>query len=167
MAKADIEILNYRSSDLTHSPCVVIHGKTNNPGDKEITVTNVNTTVTSKFEINYGFFKATIELQPGVNPLIFTTNNNHILNFDINYTPLTSNKPIHLCLLVAKDSPLKYDTNDIKEVNLSGEANLNMAIQNLQIAGRLTQAYTNEQMYRNGYSQRTMQFVEEFSTSKL
>ncbi|KAL6930893.1 hypothetical protein ACO0R3_004017 [Hanseniaspora guilliermondii] len=167
MTKENIEILNYLSNDLTYSPCIIIHGKVNNPNDKEITVTNVNTAVTNVFEINYGFFKATIELVPGSNPLIFTTNSNHILNFAINFTPLTSNKPIHLCLLVAKDSPLKYDTNDIKEANLSGETHLNLAIQKLQIAGRLAQAYTNEQMYRNGYSQRTMQFVEEFSTSKL
>lgn len=167
MAKENIEILNYLSNDLTYSPCIIVHGKVNNSSDKEITVTNVNTAITSVFEINFGFFKATIELVPGTNPLIFTTNSNHILNFALNFTPLTSNKPIHLCLLVAKDSPLKYDTNDIKEANLSGETHLNLAIQKLQIAGRLAQAYTNEQMYRNGYSQRTMQFVEEFSTSKL
>lgn len=167
MSRSKIEILNYLSNDLTHSPCIIIHGKVNNTSSNEISVTNVNTTITSLFEVNYGFFKATIELQPGPNPLIFTTNSNDILNFDLNYTPLTSNKPIHLCLLVAKDSPLKYDTNDIKESNLPGEAHLNLAIQKLQIAGRLAQAYTNEQMYRNGYSQRTMQFAEEFSTSQL
>ena len=123
MSRSKIEILNYLSNDLTYSPCIIIHGKVNNTSSNEISVTNVNTTITSVFEVNYGFFKATIELQPGPNPLIFTTNSNDILNFDLNYTPLTSNKPIHLCLLVAKDSPLKYDTNDIKESNLPGEAN--------------------------------------------
>ncbi|XBW35177.1 hypothetical protein QEN19_000740 [Hanseniaspora menglaensis] len=167
MAQSSIEILNYISKDTTHSPCIIIHGKISGKNsDKDIIVKNMNNNfVELKYEINYFFFKATVELQPGLNRLYFITKNNGTLPFDLNYIPLTSNKPIHLCLLVGKDSPMRYDTNDIKESNLPSDVHLKLAIQKLQIAARLTQAYTNEQMYRNGYSQRTMQFAEEFTDS--
>ena len=169
MAKSFIEILNYISNDTAHSPCVIIHGKINgDKSDKNIIIKNLNNNFTElQYEINYTFFKATVELQPGINNLLLITQKNGTLPFNLNYVPLTSNKPIHLCLLVGSDSPMKYDTNDKKEYDLPSDVHLKLAIQKLQIAGRLTQAYTNEQMYRNGYSQRTMQFVEEFSDAGL
>ena len=114
------------------------------------------------FPINADFFKATIILTPGENKLTFITDKNVSQVISCYYTPLFQNIPIHLCLILAKDSPLKFDS-PAQQIQREKGNDLYLAIKKLRIAGRLMQAFTNEQMLRNGFGHRTFNFAEEYT----
>jgi len=158
-----IEFFNLKNDEKVVSPCLTIHGKLNNKASnaKNIQVQHPQLP-TLTFPINTQYFKATILLTPGENVLTFITDTNVVESITCTYTPLTQNKPIHLCLIVAKDSPLKFDSPK-SQVAKEGGHDLNIAVKKLRVAARLMQAYTNEQMMRNGFGNRTMNFVEEFT----
>jgi hypothetical protein len=131
------------------------------------------------YEVNSGFYKAITHLEPGLNDLVLIHSEGKVvngyphysgnrqgigMNLSINYQPL-DNKPIHLCLLVAKDSPGYFDTTSIKG-NQEGNG-IDLAVRKLRVAARLMQAFTNEQMLRAGFGQRTFNFTEEATTDTL
>lgn len=130
------------------------------------------------YEVNAGFFKAPVNLVPGENDLEITHCDGQMVNgfpkykggvvsslsITINYQPL-KNKPVHLCLLVAKDSPGFFDTTSIKSHE---EGNgIDLAVMKLKVAARLMQAFTNEQMLRAGFGSRTFNFAEEYAVDTL
>jgi hypothetical protein len=96
----------------------------------------------------------------GFNELTFTFNLPHHLNnsnpattkFRVNYLPLLQNPPLHLAILVAADSNLVIDAP--KEKQISGENGLESVKAKLRCAGYLWQAFTAEQMQRNGFGRR-------------
>lgn len=159
----NISFFNLKSNETVVSPCLTIHGKCskNVTGVKNIQVQHPQLPPLT-FPVNESYFKATILLSPGENKLTFITDTNVSESITCFYTPLTQNKPIHLCLIVAKDSPLKFDSPR-SQIAKEGGNDLNLAIKKLRIAARLMQAYTNEQMLRNGFGHRVMNFVEEFA----
>lgn len=113
------------------------------------------------YPINEGFFKATIMLTPGENILTFVTDTNVSKTVTCSYTPLLQNPPVHMCLLIAKDSPLAYDCPKIQRDREGGNG-LDLAIKKLKMGAHLMQAFTNEQMLRAGFGNRTFRFEEEF-----
>lgn len=159
-----IEFFNLKNEERVVSPCLTIHGKCQNKASaaKNIQVQHPQLPALT-FPVNSQFFKATILLSSGENRLTFITDTNVIQTVTCFYTPLTQNKPIHLCLIVAKDSPLKFDSPK-SQIAKEGGNDLKLAIKKLRIAARLMQAYTNEQMIRNGFGHRVMNFVEEFTS---
>lgn len=144
-----ISLFNLKANETVVSPCLTIHGKC---GKQATAVKNIQVQHPQlpplTFPVNESYFKATILLSPGENKLTFITDTNVSESITCFYSPLTQNKPIHLCLIVAKDSPLKFDSPR-SQVAKEGGNDLNLAIKKLRIAARLMQAYTNEQMLRN------------------
>jgi hypothetical protein len=175
-----IKAHNISDGDVVHTPLFVIHGECLHSQSGVITVKHKTDAYPPLFyEVNYGYYKAIIHLDPGVNDLIlshsegtvvngypqYTGNSQCIdMNMSINYQPL-DNKPIHLCLLVAKDSPGYFDTTSIKG-NQEGNG-IDLAVRKLRVAARLMQAFTNEQMLRAGFGQRTFNFAEETAMDTL
>ena len=72
-------------------------------------------------------------------------------------------KPIHLCLIVGKDSPGRFDMPSYK----SEKNNISTAVKKLQVVGRLMQAYTHDEMRMGGFGNRCFQFVEQNGDSDL
>ena len=117
-----------------------------------------------------------VHLTPGPNRLRFDctspklANNNssipaHSSWININFLPLASSPPLQLVILLGKDSPGTYDA--VPE-RMQREGNgLDIAIRKYRMAAYLWQAFTGEQMYRNGFGRRCFRFDEEWQTGSL
>lgn len=168
-----------QNNGTVHSPLLIVHGESSVSQGGVLTVSHRGDSFPPlHYEVNKGFFKAIVHLEPGENPLVFQHSQGQVIggqaqydtnsrqkpygiSFTINYVPLVQNKPIHMCLLLAKDSPGLYDCPSARKQQ---EGNgVDIAIKKLRVGGRLMQAFTNEQMLRAGFGQRTFNFVEEFT----
>lgn len=122
-------------------------------------------------------FKALVHLQAGKNLLKFefvkarASHNNsgvpdgHVNWLTLNYMPLNASPPLHLAILVAKDSP---ETFDVPPRRMSTEGNdIDMAKRKYRMAAYLWQAYTADQMQRNGFFSRVFRLEEEWQPSTL
>lgn len=121
-------------------------------------------------------FKALIHLQPGPNrlrldftsPKIPTPNGQtqaHSSWISVNYLPLIASPPLQLCILLAKDSPETYDAMP-ERVEREGNG-LATAIKKFRMAAYLWQAFTAEQMNRNGFGRRCYRYEEEWQPGTL
>src|SRR5205814_365071 len=80
----------------------------------------------------------------------------HISVININQLPHTAKPPLHLAILVAKDSPLTFDAVPDR-VQREGNG-LDVAVRKFKMAAYLWQAFTGEQMNRNGFGRRCFRF---------
>lgn len=176
---------NYNNNEIVSSSTVIVSGRTATGIDQGVIefVNNDNKVFPPQsFEVNgNGNFKAIIHVSPGEDNKfkVNVMDNGMINNFGfpqyngkprvldsgeltLKYVPLESNKPVHLCIIMGRDSNGSYD---MPRYRLSrGEvANLDTAIKKLKVAGRLMQAYTQDEMRSTGFSNRSFQFVEERS----
>lgn len=120
-------------------------------------------------------FKALVHLQPGPNrlrldfvaPRIPTPNGSpaHTSWININYLPLLSAPPLELVILLARDSPETFDATPDK-IKTQGNG-LDAAIRKFRMAAYLWQAFTGEQMYRNGFGRRCFRFEESWQPGTL
>lgn len=158
-----VELFNLKENEFLVSPCVTVHGRCLT----EATCISVQhpQLPTLSFPVHEKHFKATMVLVPGLNQLQWSVGNK-TQSVNCYYTPLTQNKPIHLCLIVAKDSPFKFDSPK-SQIAKEGQPSLQLAVKKLRVAARLMQAYTNEQMLRNGFGQRCFNWVEEYTWDTL
>lgn len=120
-------------------------------------------------------FKALVHLQPGPNRvrLDFLPSRKpssssltpHSSWININYLPLAAAPPIHLVILVARDSPMTFDSPPSRA---STEGNgLETAIKKFRLAAHLWQAFTGEQMTRHGFPRRCFRYEEEWQPGTL
>ena len=120
------------------------------------------------------YFKALIHLQPGPNrirldficPKLQTPNGApHSSWTNINYLPYVSAPPLDLVILLGKDSKGDYDAVPERR-NREGNG-LETAIKKFKMAAYLWQAFTGEQMNRNGFGRRCFRFDEEWQKGTL
>ncbi|KAK6462221.1 zinc metallo proteinase [Scheffersomyces coipomensis] len=175
---------NYSNGEIVSSPTVIVSGKTStNVNGGIVSFTNNANKVfpPQHFEINaQGNFKALLHVSPNevnnfsvevaengkVSPLGYAEYDGSepkIIDkgtLSLTFNPLPQNKPVHLCLIVGKDSPGTYDMPKYRLDR--GERNdLDSAIKKLKVGGRLMQAFTQEEFRNVGLSNRSFQFVEE------
>ncbi|KAF2459570.1 zinc metallo protein-like proteinase [Lineolata rhizophorae] len=120
-------------------------------------------------------FKVLIHLQPGPNRirLDFTSPKlssgsavpAHATHVHINYLPLNGSPPLHLAIILAKDSPGTYDAVP-ERVEQEGNG-LPTAIRKFRMAAYLWQAFTGEQMNRNHLGRRCFRYEEEWQQGTL
>jgi len=121
-------------------------------------------------------FKALVHLVPGPNRLRFdfvspklSTGSTypavHSTWININYLPLVNSPPLHLVVLLGKDSEGTYDA--VPERQEREGNGLEMAIRKYRTAAYLWQAFTGEQMYRNNLGRRCFRFEEEWQSGSL
>lgn len=121
-------------------------------------------------------FKALIHLVPGPNRLRcdFLSPNlstgsihpsTHSAWICINYLPLVNTPPLHLVILLGKDSDGKFDAVP-ERVKREGNG-LETAIRKYRMAAYLWQAFTGEQMFRNNFGRRCFRFEEEWQSGTL
>lgn len=176
--------LNYTNNENVSSPAIIISGRTStNISQGIVQITNDNSKVfpPQHAEVNgSGNFKILAFVAPDTenNIVIEVIDNGFIDVFGfpqysngkakvidktqikINFVPLQANKTVHLCLIMARDSPGTYDMPSYR-LQRGERATLEEAIRKLKVAGRLMQAYTNEEMRAAGFSNRCFQFAEE------
>lgn len=114
-------------------------------------------------------FKALVHLTSGPNRLRFDFHNSSIPAqsswMNINFLPATTSPPIHLVVLLGKDSPGTFDAVP-ERVQREGN-DLDTALRKFRMAAYLWQAFTGEQMYRNGFGRRCFRFEEEWQSGTL
>jgi hypothetical protein len=122
-------------------------------------------------------FKALIHLQAGRNSLKFEfekARNSHAGNslpgehiswLNLHYIPLNASPPLHLAILVAADSAEKFDAPPNRIVAEGND--LEIAKRKYRMAAYLWQAYTADQMQRNGFLSRCFRLEEEWQPSTL
>lgn len=169
---------SFLDNEIVSSPLVIVSGNTK-IGQGSIQFTNNGNRVfpPQVFEINEGQFKAMLHVSEGENRFEVEVFENGFVDqlgfagfngkpqksetgtLTLNYKQL-KNKPVHLCLILGKDSDGSYDLPSYKRQR-GEQANLNTAIRRLKVAARMMQAFTQDEMRRVGFSNRSFQFVEE------
>ncbi|KAK9317995.1 putative peptidase family-domain-containing protein [Lipomyces starkeyi] len=154
---------------------VLIHGSAGPPNttfDASMTVYHHLSEFPPQFyPVSDGYFKALVQLSPGQNDLKFVFHPGSLggatLTTDLKlvYTPLLQNAPLHLAILLARDSECKFDSPTIKK-NQEGNG-LDTAVRKMRMAGYLWQAFTGEQMSRAGMGRRTFRLHEEWGLDTL
>ncbi|KAK5105652.1 hypothetical protein LTR62_002629 [Meristemomyces frigidus] len=163
-----------------HQKVLLISGEcadTQRPIDGTMTVCHHQDTFPpTHWPVSDSHFKALLYLQPGPNrlrldftsPKLSSTNGQmqvHSSWISINFLPLISSPPLQLCILVARDSP---ETFDAVPERIQKEGNgLSTAIRKFRMAAYLWQAFTAEQMNRNGFGRRCYRYEEEWQPGSL
>ncbi|KAL8867584.1 MAG: hypothetical protein Q9174_005572, partial [Haloplaca sp. 1 TL-2023] len=126
--------------------------------------------------VEQSHFKALVHLSPGPNSLRFDFSSPKLASnhssipahsswLNINYLPVTASPPVHLVILLAKDSPGTFDAVP-ERIQREGNS-LDTAKRKFRMAAYLWQAFTAEQMYRNEFGRRTFRFGEEWQSGTL
>ncbi|KAL9615565.1 MAG: hypothetical protein Q9167_000078 [Letrouitia subvulpina] len=130
----------------------------------------------TSWPVTESHFKALVHLSPGPNrirldfisPKLASTNSSNPVHsswININFLPLISSPPLQLVILLGKDSPGIFDAVP-ERIQREGNG-LTTAVQKYRMAAYLWQAFTGEQMYRNGFGRRCFRFEEEWQTGSL
>lgn len=91
-----------------------------------------------------------------------------ICQFRLQYVPLLQTPPLHLAILVAKDSPLAIDCPSRKYSGLSSaHSSLEAAIAKLRVTAYMWQALTAEELRKNGLGRRSFRLEEEWAADSL
>lgn len=152
-------------------------GHDQRPLDGSLTVYHhQNTFPPTTWQVCASHFKALVHLNPGPNalrlefssPKLREHNSSvtvHASTFRINYLPLTTAPPLHLVILVGKDSPCTFDSTP-ERIEKEGNG-LQTAVKKYRMAAHLWSAFTAENMYRNGFGRRSFRFEEEWQAGTL
>jgi len=123
--------------------------------------------------VSDSYFKVLVHLSPGPNEIrleFFSTRlvgkngstSLHNSKIRINYLPLANSPPLHLAILIAKDSPGTYEALP-ERIERAGN-DVEIATNKYRMVAYLWQAFTGEQMYRNGLGRRCFRLEEEWQT---
>lgn len=174
---------NFRDNEIVSSPTVIVSGSTSHHIQRGVVgfINNDNKVFPPQyFEVNNGQFKAIVHVSPNeVNHFkVEIMSNGYISSFGfpeynggkpqvvdagllkLSFNPLPQNKPVHLCIIRARDSPGVYDIPHYR-LNRGERPTLENAIKKLKVAGRMMQAFTQDEMRSVGFSNRSFQFAEE------
>ncbi|KAI9697146.1 MAG: hypothetical protein M1820_007881 [Bogoriella megaspora] len=175
---AQLIVNNIEDYETVHQRCVLIHGQClasigyvpKQDGYISIeTVDNFNDSAFPKqtWPLANGHFTALAFLNPGTNELLLKWQEDTtvaLLKLNITYVPLLQNPPLHLAVLVAKDSPLLIDCPAGRYGGISStHASLDAAITKFRLTAYMWQAFTAEDMRRKGLGRRSFRFNEEWA----
>ena len=164
-----------------HQKVLLVYGQIGDPSEKaldgSLTVCHHQDSFpTTSWPVSDSHFKALVHLTPGPNRLRFdfaspkvASNNSslpaHSSWINVNFLPLVNSPPLQLVILLGKDSPGTFDA--VPERRQKEGNNLDTAIRKFRMAAYLWQAFTGEQMFRNGFGRRCFRFEEEWQTGSL
>ncbi|TKA71644.1 hypothetical protein B0A49_05324 [Cryomyces minteri] len=173
-------VLSISDNSWVHQKVLLIYGTVGDPAQQPLDGTltvchHQDTFPPTSWPVCDSHFKALLHLQPGPNRLRldFTspripsshTALSHSSWVSINFLPLISAPPLQLVLLVAKDSPETFDAVP-ERVQREGNG-IDTAIRKYRMAAYLWQAFTGEQMNRNGFGRRCFRYEEEWQPGTL
>ncbi|KAL3475044.1 putative peptidase family-domain-containing protein [Aspergillus californicus] len=169
-------IISIVDNSWVHQKVLVIYGQVGDPRqhplDGSITINHHQDSFPSvSWPVSSSHFKALVHLVPGPNRvrLDFVSSKSssanlhhstHSSNININYLPLSNSPPLHLVILLGKDSDGTFDA--VPERKQREGNDLDTAIRKYRMAAYLWQAFTGEQMFRNNLGRRCFRFEEEW-----
>lgn len=152
--------------------CVSNSGSEDFISIKTIGSNNIEIFPEQTWPIHSGYFKALVMLSPGSNTLeVFHMQHSKqttSIKITLQYIPLLQYPPLHLAIMVAKDSPLLMDCPPQKPGGLSSaHADLSAAIEKFRMTAYMWQAMTAEDMRAKGLGRRTFRLEEEWTTDTV
>lgn len=122
------------------------------------------------------YFKALLHLEPGWNrirldfnsPKISTSSTSvpsHASFLNVNYLPLNNSPPLQLAIILGSDSPATFDAVP-ERMHREGNG-LEIAMKKFRTAAYLWQAFTGEQMQRQGFGRRCFRFEDSWEPGTL
>ncbi|PKY08089.1 jacalin-like lectin domain-containing protein [Aspergillus campestris IBT 28561] len=174
-------IISISDGSWVHQKVLLLYGQTGDPRhhplDGTVTAYHHQDNFPSvSWPVTASHFKALVHLVPGPNRLRFDFVSTKLSSGSahpaihsswicINYLPLDSAPPLHLVVLLGKDSEGTFDASPEK-TQREGRG-LDTAIRKYRTAAYLWQAFTGEQMFRNNLGRRCFRFEEEWQTGTL
>ncbi|KAL8675417.1 MAG: hypothetical protein Q9168_000248 [Polycauliona sp. 1 TL-2023] len=167
-------ILSITDNSWVNQKVLLIYGQIADPFQKALDGTltvyhHQDSFPVTMWPVSDGHFKALVHLTSGPNRLRFDFHNSSVPAqsswMNINFLPATTSPPIQLVILLGKDSPGTYDAVP-ERVQREGN-DLGTALRKFRMAVYLWQAFTAEQMYRNGFGRRCFRFDEEWQSGTL
>lgn len=164
-----------------HQKVLLVYGQIGDPLERALDGTltvchHQDNFPATNWPVSDSHFKALVHLSPGPNQLRFdftspklasnnSSNPAHSSWISINFLPLANSSPLQLVILLGSDSPGTFDAVP-ERVQREGNG-IETAIRKFRMAAYLWQAFTGEQMYRNGFGRRCFRFEEEWQTGSL
>lgn len=166
---------NIQDGEEVYQRCVLITGRIDAFEDSHVQISTLSNTGKTLFPDQQwptceGYFKALVMLSPGNNKLVFHTGHNKsfALTLTLRYIPLLQTPPLHLAILIAKDSPLLIDCPPAKFAGLStAHSTLDAAIAKFRITALMWQALTASEFRTYGLGRRAFRLEEEWTTDTL
>lgn len=126
--------------------------------------------------VSDSYFKALIHLEPGWNRIRLDFNSPkisagggslpaHASFLNVNYLPLNNTPPLQLAIILACDSPATFDAVP-ERIQKEGNG-LEIAMKKFRVAAYLWQAFTGEQMQRNGFGRRCFRLEDSWEPGTL
>lgn len=152
-----MQILSIADGSWVHTSLLLVFGYCGpfeRPVDGSLTVSHPQSNFPStSWPVSDGFFKALVHLEPGPNQVHFELSATRFpavsSQITLHMMPLTSTPPLHLVILMGKDSQGVYDAPP-ERIKREGNG-LEIAERKLRMAAYLWQAFTAEQMNRNRF----------------
>lgn len=162
-----IQFQNVTPHETLRQRMVLLHGTTKEAINSSIVVYHhLNSFPAQRFPVVDGYFKALVYLEPGPNNLTFVCDSNgKQQSLDLRYEPLLQDPPLHLAIIVGKDSDGTFDSPDYKKKKEGNS--LDLLVKKVRMSGYMMSAFTQEQMKRNGFGARTFRLAESWSPDSL
>ncbi|KAF3039739.1 hypothetical protein E8E12_006510 [Didymella heteroderae] len=173
-----LRITNVEDGETIHQRCLLIAGTCTSKDPEDFV--SVKTTGANDIEVfpeqtwpvHSSHFKALVMLSPGSNTLEITHmgQGKRVASMKISllYIPLLQYPPLHLAIMVAKDSPLLMDCPPQKAGGLSSaHSDLSAAIEKFRMTAYMWQAMTAEDMRAKGLGRRTFRLEEEWTVDTV
>ncbi|KAF3003162.1 hypothetical protein E8E13_009049 [Curvularia kusanoi] len=179
-ASQTLRLTNVEDGELIHQRCLLITGICQPAGSSSEDFISVKTIGANEVEIfpeqtwpvYSGHFKALVMLSPGSNSIEMTHTKQDgqgaSLTITLQYIPLLQYPPLHLAIMVAKDSPLLMDCPSQKApAHLSAHSDLAAAIEKFRMTAYMWQAMTAEDFRVKGLGRRTFRLEEEWTADTV
>lgn len=168
---------NIRDGEVVHQRCVLVTGRCEASDENGNNCVRIETKdgagrvlfPEQQWPMCQGWFKALLILTPGENLVYITSDDNvHNESLRLQYVPLLQMPPLHLAILVAKDSPLAIDCPPRKYHGLSSaHSSLEAAIAKFRTTAYMWQALTAEELRSKGLGRRSFRIEEEWAADTL
>lgn len=168
---ASLAVTNIHDNEVVHQTCLLITGQCpsyDNSATDYIRIATTDTFNNAKshsWPVAKGQWKGLVLLDCGQNALkielhhaggVFSS-----VSLNVIYQPLLQTTPLHLTILVAKDSPLLIDCPPAKYGAISStHSSLDAAVAKFRTTALMWQALTAEDMREKGLGRRTFRFEE-------
>ncbi|KAJ4991179.1 hypothetical protein SVAN01_03307 [Stagonosporopsis vannaccii] len=178
-AQPAMRLTNVEDGETIHQRCLLVTGTCLSEGSEDYISVKTNgaddleSFPEQTWPVHSGFFKALIMLSPGSNKVeIIHTTQQHkqeaSLKITLQYMPLLQYPPLHLAIMVAKDSPLLIDCPPQKAGGLSSaHSDLSAAIEKFRMTAYMWQAMTAEDFRAKGLGRRTFRLEEEWTADTV
>ncbi|PVU90874.1 hypothetical protein BB559_004408 [Furculomyces boomerangus] len=165
-----IVFTNIENQETVFHRFLIVHGKVNNvsTGNGMIHVTHPYFPPMD-YPVIEGHFKAIVELERGDNNLLFSYTESDLPRIErpllIKMQPNMDDPPLLLAIIIGSDSKGEFDMDPkYKKPNTDY---LKLATSKFICSAYLWQAFTAEQMRRNGFGRRTFRFEEEYTEDTM